>query len=821
MPELFRSICERQMELGKMKLICCMLYLLHSVVLLDGFQWSHRQQASHVISVEAGSDVSLPCEYELTPQEQQEADVFHLLTWTREEPHFSDRWTGLAINSTLSQSKVIYDDPQRIFIVDGTLTVKNITVKDRTRYQCAFQSSFFTTPSIINLDVKYPPEIMLKPLSQDIIEGNDVRLLCNASGNPQPNITWMRQGNSDVLSSSETLLLRNLVSEDDGSVYTCRVENYLGLKQTSVTITIQYPPEIMLKPLSQDIIEGNDVRLLCNASGNPQPNITWIRQGNSDVLSSSETLLLRNLVREDDGSVYTCRVENYLGLKQASVTITIQYPPEIMLKPLSQDIIEGNDVRLLCNASGNPQPNITWMRQGNSDVLSSSETLLLRNLVSEDDGSVYTCRVENYLGLKQASVTITIQYPPEIMLKPLSQDIIEGNDVRLLCNASGNPPPKITWTRQGNSDVLSSSETLLLRNLVSEDDGSVYTCRVENYLGLKQASVTITIQYPPEIMLKPLSQDIIEGNDVRLLCNASGNPPPKITWTRQGNSDVLSSSETLLLRNLVSEDDGSVYTCRVENYLGLKQASITITIQYKPKDTRVTISSGEVKLGDRVDITCWARANPSPEYKFYYNNKLIRWSSKGLLSLMNVNTEDQGTYQCVPVNYLGDGSGASVTVTLSTGDKAFPVWVYAAIASGVLFLLLIAAGIALCRARKKWKAADDRTTTTQPIESTISRHREAHVGPGDFYGDHNGSIEIPHLNGALSFSDIRSSQEMPTIRGALSENNLRIGEAAGLKNTLSDDKSMGQGQKKQSPSYNIGKGKFHTDSRREYFAYSG
>lgn len=129
-------------------LICSLL------LLLDGFQWSHGQQASHVISVEAGSDVSLPCEYELTPQEQQEADVFHLLTWTREEPHFSDRWTGLAINSTLSESKVIYDDPQRIFIVDGTLTVKNITVKDRTRYQCAFQSSFFTTPSIINVDVK-------------------------------------------------------------------------------------------------------------------------------------------------------------------------------------------------------------------------------------------------------------------------------------------------------------------------------------------------------------------------------------------------------------------------------------------------------------------------------------------------------------------------------------------------------------------------------------------------------------------------------------------------------------------------------------------
>ena len=87
----------------------------------------------------------------------------------------------------------------------------------------------------------------------------------------------------------------------------------------------------------------------------------------------------------------------------------------------------------------------------------------------------------------------------------------------------------------------------------------------------------------------------------------------------------------------------------------------------KPKDTQATMSSGEVKLGDRLDIACSARANPSPEYKFYYNDKLIRWSSKGLLSFTSVKTEDQGTYRCVPVNYLGDGSEASVTVTLSTG----------------------------------------------------------------------------------------------------------------------------------------------------------
>ena len=66
----------------------------------------------------------------------------------------SENWAGLAIKSTLTGSKVIYDDPQRIFITNDTLVVKNVAVQDRTRYQCSFQSSFFTTPSTIELNVQ-------------------------------------------------------------------------------------------------------------------------------------------------------------------------------------------------------------------------------------------------------------------------------------------------------------------------------------------------------------------------------------------------------------------------------------------------------------------------------------------------------------------------------------------------------------------------------------------------------------------------------------------------------------------------------------------
>ena len=122
--------------------------------ILEGFQWSLKQQSSDVINVLLGSDVSLPCEYELTSQEQQEANIFHLLTWTREDPINSNNWAGLAISSPLTGTKVIYKYPEHIFTRNDTLFVKNVSVQDHTLYQCSFQSSFFTTPSTIRLDVQ-------------------------------------------------------------------------------------------------------------------------------------------------------------------------------------------------------------------------------------------------------------------------------------------------------------------------------------------------------------------------------------------------------------------------------------------------------------------------------------------------------------------------------------------------------------------------------------------------------------------------------------------------------------------------------------------
>ena len=52
--------------------------------------------------------------------------------------------------------------------------------------------------------------------------------------------------------------------------------------------------------------------------------------------------------------------------------------------------------------------------------------------------------------------------------------------------------------------------------------------------------VCFLIIVAPQIATQPQGGPVIEGQNVNLFCNASGNPVPTITWTRNGS--VLTSS---------------------------------------------------------------------------------------------------------------------------------------------------------------------------------------------------------------------------------------------------------------------------------------
>ena len=74
----------------------------------------------------------------------------------------------------------------------------------------------------------------------------------------------------------------------------------------------------------------------------------------------------------------------------------------------------------------------------------------------------------------------------------------------------------------------------------------------------------------------------VNGSDKKFLfCNASGNPPPVITWIKEGDTSFRRDGETLPLNNIAKGDRGT-YICTASNGIGQNAtANATITVQCK------------------------------------------------------------------------------------------------------------------------------------------------------------------------------------------------------------------------------------------------
>ncbi|KAL9951099.1 hypothetical protein ACROYT_G043696 [Oculina patagonica] len=206
--------------------------------------------------------------------------------------------------------------------------------------------------------------------------------------------------------------------------------------------------------------------------------------------------------------------------------------------------------------------------------------------VNRTDSTLYTLTISNTnRGKAQSQVEITVEYQPKITVHPETQTKTEGDgDVTLSCDASGSPGPTISWTRSGspvdtsNSSRIRFSEDRKQLTIVdvNKTDSGEYRCVARNKLGNATSSATLNVQYEPEITVHPQAKTKTEGDNVTLSCNATGNPVPTISWTRNGSPvDTIGNSRIRFSENKnelsitnVSRTDSGEYRCVTNNSLG-------------------------------------------------------------------------------------------------------------------------------------------------------------------------------------------------------------------------------------------------------------
>ncbi|XP_078379530.1 uncharacterized protein LOC144662562 isoform X2 [Oculina patagonica] len=121
-------------------------------------------------------------------------------------------------------------------------------------------------------------------------------------------------------------------------------------------------------------------------------------------------------------------------------------------------------------------------------------TLRLKN-VTRDEDYVYIFSIFSAFGVERlrSRVTVKVVVPPKITVAPAREPQLNiGQNYTLKCNASGDPHPNITWTKDGVpvNQFNISGPVLHLVNVKRKDAGS-YRCTASNGYGDDATSVSI------------------------------------------------------------------------------------------------------------------------------------------------------------------------------------------------------------------------------------------------------------------------------------------------------------------------------------------
>ncbi|XP_045131407.1 roundabout homolog 1-like [Portunus trituberculatus] len=260
-------------------------------------------------------------------------------------------------------------------------------------------------------------------------------------------------------------------------------------------------------------------------------------------------------------------------------------------------------------------------------LIKSGNSFTLRGVRRSHAGK-YVCRIETSPA-KELIHTLDVQYPATVRrVSPAVQQVVQGSGVTLECQADGNPPAAISWSRQ-QGHLPSGAQaveglSLTLEGVDRHVEGT-YVCTASNGVGQPSATtMAIEVQYPPDIITEEAILHTGEGDEASLTCVVHGRPTPTITWTKEDNPLILDSHvsyqhnlhrHTLTIFT-VRQDDFGDYSCTAKNALGSIKKTLRLT--GVPKVPRITSSSAGADLTSYTIVWRTESHTPIVMYRLQY-----------------------------------------------------------------------------------------------------------------------------------------------------------------------------------------------------------
>ncbi|XP_051581270.1 hemicentin-1-like isoform X1 [Myxocyprinus asiaticus] len=614
------------------------------------------------------------------------------------------------------------------------LEIDRAQVSDAGLYKCVAINVAGSTELTHSLQVYVPPTISSRGGMITVVVNDPVMLDCEASGVPVPSLTWLKEGSpvssfSDgiqVLSGGRVLKFLSAQVSDTGH-YTCVAVNAGGEQQRDYDLRVYVPPNIISQEVNNTVLIGQTVQLHCLSDAIPPPTLSWQKDGRllyrKPGLSLSEdgSLLKIDSAQVQDTGRYMCEATNVAGKTGKNYNLNVWVPPSIRGSDEVSllTVIEGSLITFVCESSGIPPPSLTWKKEGSElkgdsrvRVLSGGRHLQIFN-AERIDASSYTCLASSVAGNAMKEYSLQVYVRPSISSSaqgPDEETVARGGDVTLQCEADGVPSPTITWMKDGRplstsrrAQILNEGRLLRIQDAQVADTGR-YTCIAVNVAGQTDRKYDVNVHVPPTIIGQtqvPENVSVVVKNPVVLTCEASGMPPPAISWLKEGRSISMSSSVRVIsggrglrLMHAASEDAGR-YTCIVSNSAGEERKNFDLNVLVPPSIVNEgTVEDVKVKERQNVILACEVTGNPVPEVTWLKDGqplargaRLQLMSNSHFLQISGSQVADTGRYSCLASNSAGDrtrhfnlnvlvsptiagsgseGSAEEVTVTLNS-----------------------------------------------------------------------------------------------------------------------------------------------------------
>ncbi|KAL1022832.1 hypothetical protein UPYG_G00032950 [Umbra pygmaea] len=620
-------------------------------------------------------------------------------------------------------SELKSDSRVRVLSGGRQLQISAAERTDSGSYTCTASNAAGNVAKEYSMQVYVRPSIRRSegPAGNDIAvtRGGDVILQCQADGVPRPAVTWLKDGRPitsqhgvQVLNEGWLLQIKEAKVSDTGR-YTCVAVNAAGQADSKHDVSVHVPPSISGQtqvPENVSVVVKNPVALTCEASGIPLPAITWLKDGHPirpsssvRILSGGQSLRLMHAAVEDAGR-YSCIVSNTAGEERKNFDLDILVPPSIVGEGMVHDVrvMEKNNMTLSCEVTGNPVPEITWLKDSQPlgtdrrhQVLFHGRYLLISGAQLADTGR-YSCLAHNSAGDRSSHFNLNVLVSPSIVGSGPEGSAEEvtvtlSSPTSLVCEVQSYPPALITWFKDGrpfqsvrNVRVLPGGRTLQIMNALEKDAGR-YTCVATNEAGDSLKNYEVKVYVPPQINNNGVPGKGLYPNEVKLKvnttltleCEAQAIPRPTLQWYKDGqvlraddHLTITADSRIIRIKQAQVSDTGR-YTCVATNIAGEDEKDFDVNIQVPPSVQRpggVTHpgSGADVKdvvLNSPLSLYCETNAVPPPTLTWYKdghamasNHRVLIMPGGRVLQIPRTQMEDSGRYTCVAVNEAGEDS---------------------------------------------------------------------------------------------------------------------------------------------------------------------